>query len=478
MESRWIWPFELQDKLGEGGMGIVYRARYVGNDRIVAVKLIPPEVAADPTLLARFEREMEVLKQLRHPNIVHSFGGVCDNQQRFYAMELVDGGTLADILRERGRLAWDTVIDYGLQMCAGLQCAHERGVVHRDVKPANFLVTPAGKLKLSDFGLATMAAATRITAAGRTLGTLQYMAPEQIRGKPPISNRTDLYALGCVFFELLTGKPPFEAEHPAEVLHKHLKEAPPRLADRMLDCPPELDQLVADLLEKDPEKRPATAAEVAQRLQAMIQPSRAREPIPNPFQRTPSPAIPQVSARLTPDEQLLPASSAGGSPALAGILTALIGMLSVLAIWLSLVSGERGFRAREAERALVSAWQKAPPADRAAMAESLARLPVLAPETAKVVEDGLTSSSIDTRVSALSILQEHVELLRPLTAELVKLQKTDPSPEVRNAVEQALKNKDGRPRHGGGPGWWWLLGGMCLAGAAGWYSRNFLQRVA
>lgn len=119
MESRWIWPFELQDKLGEGGMGVVYRARYVGNDRIVAVKLIPPEVAADPTLLARFEREMDVLKQLRHPNIVHSFGGVCDNQQRFYAMELVEGGTLADILRDRGRLAWDTVIEYGLQMWRG-----------------------------------------------------------------------------------------------------------------------------------------------------------------------------------------------------------------------------------------------------------------------------------------------------------------------------------------------------------------------
>lgn len=478
MESRWIWPFELQDKLGEGGMGVVYRARYVGNDRIVAVKLIPPEVAADPTLLARFEREMEVLKQLRHPNVVHSFGGVCDNQQRFYAMELVEGGTLADILRERGRLAWDTVIDYGLQMCAGLQCAHERGVVHRDVKPANFLVTPAGKLKLSDFGLATMAAATRITAAGRTLGTLQYMAPEQIRGKPPISNRTDLYALGCVFFELLTGKPPFEAEHPAEVLHKHLKDAPPRLADQMLDCPPELNQLVADLLEKDPQNRPATAADVAQRLQSMIQPSRSRDPVPNPFQRTPTRAVPQISARLTPDEQLLPSAGVGGSPALTGLLAAAIGMLAVLAIWLGLASSERGFRAREAERALISAWQSALPQDRSAIAQALARMPMLAPETARILEGSLSAEAAHTRLSAISILSEHQELMRPLTPEFIKLQKSDPSPEVRNAIEQALQKKDGPPRHAGGPSWWWLIGGMGLAATAGWFGRDFLQRVA
>lgn len=478
MESRWIWPFELQDKLGEGGMGVVYRARYVGNDRIVAVKLIPPEVAADPTLLARFEREMDVLKQLRHPNIVHSFGGVCDNQQRFYAMELVEGGTLADILRDRGRLAWDTVIEYGLQMCAGLQCAHERGVVHRDVKPANFLVTPAGKLKLSDFGLATMAAATRITAAGRTLGTLQYMAPEQIRGKPPISNRTDLYALGCVFFELLTGKPPFEAEHPAEVLHKHLKDAPPRLNDQMLDCPPELDQLVADLLEKDPQNRPATATAVAERLQAMVQPSRLRDPVPNPFQRMPTRAVPQVSARLTPDEQLLPAAGSGGSPALTGLMAATIGMLSVLALWLGLAAGERGFRAREAERALISAWQKAQPQDRAGLAEALAQMPRLAPETAQILAGALSAESQHTRVSAISVLREHQELMRPLIPELIKLQKSDPSPEVRSAVEQALLNREGRPRHAGGPGWWWLIGGTGLAAIVGWLSRDFLQRVA
>lgn len=477
MESRWIWPFELKDKLGEGGMGVVYRARYVGNDRVVAVKLIPPEVATDATLLARFEREMEVLKQLRHPNIVHSFGGVCDNQQRFYAMELVEGGNLAEILHQRGRLSWDVVIDYGLQMCAGLQCAHERGVVHRDVKPGNFLVTPTGKLKLSDFGLATMAAATRITAAGRTLGTLQYMAPEQIRGKPPISNRTDLYALGCVFFELLTGKPPFEAEHPAEVLHKHLKDAPPRLADRMLDCPPELNQLVADLLEKDPEKRPASAADVGLRLQAILQPSRARDPMPSVFPRTPISAVPQVQARLTPDEEALPVAREASSR-LVGLLAALCGVLLVLTLWLGLLASHRGFLAHRAEEALMNHWQKAEPSSRKAVAETIARLPHLSPAAMEILRASLASEKIETRLAVLIVLEQHADHLRAMTAELRKLQKTDPSPEVRNAIEQTLNALERAPRHPVGPGVWWLICGMTVAGAAGWFIRDRLSRVA
>ena len=113
---RWIWPFELKERLGEGGMGVVYRGRYVVKNIDVAVKMLPDDVT-NPVVLARFEREMEVLKTLRHPNIVRSFGGVCEDKQRFYAMELMQGGSLEDQLQERGRLPWETVIEYGLQMC-------------------------------------------------------------------------------------------------------------------------------------------------------------------------------------------------------------------------------------------------------------------------------------------------------------------------------------------------------------------------
>ena len=231
MEKRWIWPFELLDKLGEGGMGVVYRARYVVDNRHVAVKLLPPDIANE-TILSRFERELEILKTLRHPNIVRCFGGTCEGNQHFYAMELVEGGTLDKLLEERGQFSWETAVQFALQMASGLwRTAHERGIVHRDVKPGNFLLTPGGKLKLSDFGLATVVAATKITAAGKTMGTFPYMAPEQIRGRPPVSPQTDLYALGCVIFEMLTGETPFVGDTPAEVMHKHLDAVPPRMAN-------------------------------------------------------------------------------------------------------------------------------------------------------------------------------------------------------------------------------------------------------
>ncbi len=267
--SRWIWPFELLQRIGEGGMGVVYRARYVIKNHEVALKMMPEDVT-DETTLARFEREMEVLKGLKHPNIVRTFGGISEDKQRFYAMELLPGGSLEEILRCRGRLSWETVIDYGLQMCSALAYLHSQGVVHRDVKPSNFLIASDGRLKLSDFGLASVLAARRITAAGRTAGTFLYMAPEQIRGET-ITPRTDLYALGCVLFELLTGQPPYVGETPAATLHMHCKSPIPRVAERALDCPPSLERIVARLLEKAPQNRYQSASAVAKDLKEVSQ---------------------------------------------------------------------------------------------------------------------------------------------------------------------------------------------------------------
>ncbi|MEZ6055838.1 MAG: protein kinase [Planctomycetaceae bacterium] len=265
--SKWIWPFELLEQIGEGGMGVVYRARYVVKDFEVALKMLPADVR-DGTTLARFEREMDVLKTMRHPNIVRCFGGTCEDKQRFYAMELVTGGSLDDLLQQRGKLSWEAVIEYGLQMCAALDYSHSKGVVHRDVKPSNFLIAKDGHLRLSDFGLASVATNQRITRAGRTAGTFLYMAPEQIRGSD-ITPQTDLYALGCVFFELLTGQPPFVGETPAATLHMHCKSTPPRITEFSIDCPPALERLTLRLLEKKPMDRPATAMEVAQELRGI-----------------------------------------------------------------------------------------------------------------------------------------------------------------------------------------------------------------
>ncbi len=267
--SRWLWPFELLERIGVGGMGQVYRARYVVKNIEVAVKILPDDVT-DKTALARFERETAVLKNLRHPNIVRCFGGVCEDKRRFYAMEFISGGSLEDELHRRGQLPWELVIEYGLQMCAVLDCSHRHGVIHRDVKPGNFMVGEKGELKLGDFGLASIAAGRKITTEGKTAGTLLYMAPEQIRGET-ITPQTDLYALGCVLFELIAGRPPYLGNTPAETLHMHCKDPVPRVTQYCLECPATLEQIISKLMEKKSETRPVSALEVARQLRIVTQ---------------------------------------------------------------------------------------------------------------------------------------------------------------------------------------------------------------
>lgn len=263
--KRTMGPFELGDKLGVGGMGIVYRATYPKNGQILAVKVLTPEMSADQGVIRRFTREMEILKKLRHENIVRYFGGGKSGGQQFYAMELMTGGSMEDILRKKKQLPWEQVVDYGIQIARALEHAHNAGIVHRDLKPANLFIDHEGKLKLGDFGIARDTQRTALTAAGKTVGTYAYMAPEQISGKPPVSRKTDLYALGCVMFEMLTGDTPFDAANPAEMLFKHLEEDPPDVRSKVIDCPVWLEAVVLKLLEKDPEERyyDALATQVA-----------------------------------------------------------------------------------------------------------------------------------------------------------------------------------------------------------------------
>lgn len=270
-DNRWIWPFELEAQIGSGGMGVVYRARFVKNDRRVALKLLPEGVASNATIVARFERELEILKDLRHPHIVHCFGGTCEGSRRFYAMELVEGGTIESVLKEQGRINGSRTIEYALELCSALAYAHAQGVIHRDIKPGNLLLTKDGKIKLGDFGLALMAASNKLTAAGKTMGTLFYMAPEQIRGRPPISHKTDLYAMGCVLFEMLTGNPPFVGNSPGEILHQHIHVEAPKVRTIVKDCPEVLESVIFDLMQKDPGDRPADAWVVARRLKGIEQ---------------------------------------------------------------------------------------------------------------------------------------------------------------------------------------------------------------
>jgi serine/threonine-protein kinase len=478
MSGKWIWPFELLDKLGEGGMGEVYRARYVGNDRIVAVKLLPDEVAKNPTLVARFDRELEILKQLRHPNIVHCFGGLTESQRRFYAMEYIDGGTLAQQLRAKGRFAWHQVIDLGVQICAALEYAHDKGVIHRDLKPANFLMSKGGKLKLSDFGLATIVAGQRLTVAGKTAGTFLYMAPEQIRGKPPLSNRTDLYALGCVLYELLTGRPPYDAEVPATVLHKHLKDPIPHVSAEVMDCPPELDRLIVDLLQKDPELRPASAKEVELRLQGILRPSLTNV---DPYSRTPAAPVTQIKATVSDgDLDAVPFSSGGTRRAWPWI--GLACGLTLLAAW----GWWSSFAAARSGELYLESWvvmARRPGPGQIPAIEQLGRFPRLPPEILdRLYELAETPGDDGPRVAALQALAAHPETSLSLKAKLLKLERDEPNPTVRSqagatrtALEAATETNPKDPTWG-----WWpliLLGGL-LAGAGFWVWRSIRPAVA
>ena len=262
MTQRMIGPFEVGDRIGVGGMGIVYRATYTKNGAQVALKILSPELSETESLQRRFEREVSILKKLQHPHIVRYYGGGKFGTQRFYAMELVLGGSVEDLLKVKKKLPWEEALDITMQVAKALEHAHEAGVIHRDLKPANLLRTKDGTIKLTDFGIARDTTATALTAAGKTVGTYAYMAPEQIRGKPPVDKKTDLYALGCVLFEMISGETPFQSENQGEMLMMHLQEEPTRISSLVPECPMFVEELIFHLLEKDPQERPFDALDV------------------------------------------------------------------------------------------------------------------------------------------------------------------------------------------------------------------------
>lgn len=262
MTIRKIGPFEIERQIGVGGMGLVYSAIYPKNGKRVAVKILSPGLMTEPKLLKRFEREIEILKRLNHPNIVKYYGGGSEENQRYYAMEFIDGGSLQQVLKDRGRLSWDKALHVGRQVSSALEHAHNAGIIHRDLKPANLFLSRKGRLKLGDFGIARDTEATALTAAGKTVGTYAYMAPEQIQAGIPITGKTDLYALGCLLYEIIVGETPFQSENPMDMLMQHLNDDPYDVCEHVPDCPIELDRLIGRLLAKDPDDRPYDALAV------------------------------------------------------------------------------------------------------------------------------------------------------------------------------------------------------------------------
>ncbi|MGI5513475.1 serine/threonine-protein kinase [Streptomyces sp. CA-106131] len=258
--------YRLEHPLGRGGMATVWRARDEVLGRAVAVKLMAEGALHDASAVERFRHEANTVAGLGHANIVTVFDAGVDGHLSFLVMELIEGADLGSLIA-RGRLRVEYAVAVADQVCAALETAHRAGVVHRDLKPANLLMSPDGTVKVVDFGIARTAATARagLTAVATVVGTSAYMAPEQATGAP-VDARADLYALGCILHEMLTGKPPFAGENPMAVLYQHLHQPPRPLRGIRPDVPADLEQLVLDLLAKDPSDRPADAGAVRERL--------------------------------------------------------------------------------------------------------------------------------------------------------------------------------------------------------------------
>ncbi|MCE9574970.1 MAG: serine/threonine protein kinase, partial [Deltaproteobacteria bacterium] len=258
--------YRIVAELGRGAMGVVYRAHDTNLEREVAIKAMSSELRANPVALNLFTQEAKALAQLNHPNIVAVYDQATDGDDTYMMMELVEGTTLEAVLAERGAVPWRRALGVIDQLCAGLAYAHARKVIHRDIKPANVFVTPDGRVKLGDFGLARV---MRELAIRRTeiRGTPLYMAPEQITGTN-VGHRADLYAVGCTLFELVTGQPPFVD---GDILYHQMNTPPPRASALRPELPASFDELVLACLAKAPEDRIATADDIRTQLRVVLQ---------------------------------------------------------------------------------------------------------------------------------------------------------------------------------------------------------------
>jgi serine/threonine protein kinase len=260
--------YELEELVGSGGMSSVYRAHDTLLERKVALKILHERYGDDEEYVERFRREARAVAQLAHPNIVTVIDRGEDDGRQFIVFEYIDGENLKQIVEREGPLALDEVVALGLEVARGLAYAHERGIVHRDVKPQNVLLNGDGHAKVTDFGIArSLDVEKGVTQTGTVLGTSDYIAPEQASGQV-VSRETDVYSLGVVLFELLTGTVPFKGESFVAVALQHVNEPPPSVLERRPDTPPRLASLVDNALAKHPDDRP-TMDELVGELEAL-----------------------------------------------------------------------------------------------------------------------------------------------------------------------------------------------------------------
>jgi serine/threonine-protein kinase len=270
MSASRIGHYTIVSELGRGGMGVVYKAHEESLNRFVAIKVLGEHLSEDPTFVARFVREAQAAAALSHPNIIQIFFIGEDNGRHYFVMEYVSGKSLLAMVRAEGKIANPRAAQYMLQAANGLAAAHDKGFVHRDIKPANLMVDDRGLLKIADFGLALPHdATTKLTATGMLMGTPGYLSPEQCRGEG-VDRRTDIYSLGVTYYELLSGRMPFQADSPLALLHKILQEEPPDITSLSASVDPEAHRIVNRMIAKDREKRYQDCHELAGDLETFL----------------------------------------------------------------------------------------------------------------------------------------------------------------------------------------------------------------
>ena len=266
--------YEVRRLLGTGGMAEVFE----GYDRLlarrVAVKVLLSQYARDPAFLTRFRREAQAAASLSHPNIVAVYDTGAQGDTQFIVMEYVEGRTLRDVVRQEGPLLPERAAEIAADVCNALAAAHARGLIHRDIKPGNIMLTPDGKVKVMDFGIARATSMATITQTAAVVGTAQYISPEQAQGQP-VDARSDLYSLGCCLYEMLSGHVPFTGATPVAIAYRHVRENPMPPRQLNPDVPPALEAVVMKAMAKDPDERYQTAPE----FRADLERARLGEPV-------------------------------------------------------------------------------------------------------------------------------------------------------------------------------------------------------
>ncbi len=254
--------YRLEAPLGAGGMAQVHRGTDTVLGRPVAIKVLSPHYAGDAEFVARFRREAQAAARLNHPNVVGVYDTGSDDGTHYIVMEYVEGRTLADFLERNGKLPPWQAVELAEAVCRALEVAHRQGVIHRDIKPGNIMVTRSGEVKVMDFGIARIAdGAETVAQTAAVLGTASYLSPEQARGEP-VDERSDIYSLGVVLYEMLTGRPPFTGDSPVAVAYRHVNEPPEPPSRLAPDVPPDLEAVVMRCLAKNPENRYGSAEDL------------------------------------------------------------------------------------------------------------------------------------------------------------------------------------------------------------------------